>query len=86
MTIAIDGLNKKQLAALQKRAKNLGTTPQGYVKQLIADDLRLSDHARSHSLRELAAPIAQTFRNVSEAEIGELVESARTRNRRKLAR
>src|SRR5260221_6792088 len=79
-TIRVSGLERRQLAALRKKASTLGTTPEAYVKKLIADDLELDRLAKSKSLSELSAPIREAFKTTSEDEIGRLVEEVRALN------
>jgi hypothetical protein len=84
--IKISGLGRGQLAALRKKASTLGTTPEAYVKKLIADDLELDRLVKSKSLSELSAPFREAFEKTSEEEIGELVEDARARHHRRLSK
>src|SRR5258708_38003154 len=79
-TIRVSGLQQRQLAALRKKASTMGTTPEAYVKKLIADDLELDRLAKCKSLSELSAPIREAFKTTSEDEIGRLVERARGLN------
>lgn len=85
-TIRVSGLQRRQLAALRKKANTLGTTPEAYVKKLIADDLELDRIATSKSLTELSAPIREAFKATSEDEIGNLVEEARARHHQRLSK
>lgn len=57
-------------------------TPQRYVRQLIEDDLALDRKARSTTFAELIGP----GREVDEQELDRLVDAARTRHHRRVAR
>jgi len=79
------GLGPKRAAAIKKKIRRLGTTPDAYFKQLLDQDLELDHLVASKSLAELAAPIRKAFENVGEDEIGNLVEASRKRNRKRLS-
>jgi hypothetical protein len=85
-SLKVPGLDRRQFADLKKKARKLGTTPEAYVRKLIADDLELDHMAATKTLSELAAPIREAFKETSEEEIGRLVESSRTRQSRRLTK
>jgi hypothetical protein len=60
----------RQLAAVKRRARELGVTPLDYVRQLIEEDVALSAKARATPLHELAAPFREAFTGVSEEDPG----------------
>jgi len=74
-------LGSRRVGALRKRARQMGTTPEAYMKKLIDDDLELDRLATTHSLSELSTPIRKAFKETSEEEIGNLVEEVRKRYR-----
>lgn len=84
MTIILDQLPKKQVTALKRRAAELGCTPKEYLRELLAQDLELSELAIRTPLDEILAPIRDAMKGVSEGEIDELVSLARADLRRKL--
>ena len=71
-------LGKRQMAALAKKAKSLGMTPERYVQLLIQEDLALDRKARTTTF----AALMGTGRQVDEAELDRLVDEARTRHHR----
>src|SRR2546421_4358695 len=79
-------LSAKHLSALRREAKFEGVTPAQYVKHLIEERLDVAERARSKSLRELAEPIRDALKDLSEAEIDALVEKARGPRRASRAR
>jgi hypothetical protein len=86
LPMQIPRLSRAQVAAVRRKARRLGTTPEEYIKKLIADDLELDRLAGSKSLRTLSAPIREAFNETSEEEIGKLVDDARRRHHRKLSK
>ena len=71
----------RQISAVKRRARDLGLTPQKYLRQLVEDDLAVSAKARSTSLDELAAPFREAFADVSEEELDRRVKAARAGRR-----
>jgi hypothetical protein len=73
-TIQITGLPPSVIEAVENRAKEIGTTPENYVRYLIEEDL-----ASTLSMRVLFAPVREQIREsgISEAELDELLEEAR---------
>ncbi|HSK71594.1 MAG TPA: hypothetical protein VK892_07860 [Pyrinomonadaceae bacterium] len=73
-TIEITGLPPSVIEAVENRAKEIGTTPENYVRYLIEEDL-----GSALSMRVLFAPVREQIREsgISEAELDELLEEAR---------
>ena len=87
MTIAADiiqvkGLGRHKIDKLAQKAKRLGMTPERYIKQLVEEDLAISDEARTKSFAEIMGP----GKDIDEDEIDSLVEKAKTQNHIKTAR
>jgi hypothetical protein len=80
--LQVKGLSQKKLAALAARAKRLGLTPEGYVKQLVEDDLEISEEARTKTFAEIIGP----GQPVDEDELDCVVERIRTRLHNKTAK
>ena len=76
-------LGFKRAAAIKRKARRLGTTPDAYFKQLLDADLELDHLVATKLLSELSAPIRKAFEGVSEEEIGMLVDASRKRHRRR---
>lgn len=66
-----------KLSAMKRRAKELGLSPEDYVRQFIEEDLAIDKKARTTSLEELAAPYTKALQGLSEQEIDDLVDEAR---------
>ena len=81
--LVLTRLGQRQLAALAAKAKRLGTTPEGYVKRLVAEDLALDRAARSTPLAGLFGPPRDVD---GDAELDRLVETARAAHHRRPAR
>jgi hypothetical protein len=83
--IQLSGLGKAEVAALRKRAKTLGLTPETYAAQLVRDGLELDRLARTMTFDELFAPVQARFREsgMTEEELDGLVDAARTRHHEK---
>lgn len=81
-TLEVKGIRKKSMTELATRAKELGISPEQYVRELVEADLALDRKARTTSLRELMGP----GRKVDEAELDKLVEAARTQHHRRSSR
>lgn len=73
-------LGPRQLSALKRKAERLGLTPETYVKQLIEEDLALDRKAQNTSLDELAVPYRKALKDVSDKELDEMVDAARSRH------
>jgi len=78
-TLQLKGLGQKAMTQLASKAKELGMTPERYVRELVEEDLALDRKAKTTTLSELMGP----GRAVGEGELDELVEAARTRNHRR---
>jgi len=74
-------LTPRRLAAVKRRANDLGLTLEKYLQKLIEDDLAVSSKARRASLEELAAPFREALSGVSEAELDRRVKAARVARR-----
>ena len=74
-TIQISGLPETVVQAVSERAKEIGTTPEEYVRYLIEEDLSSS----SLNMRVLFAPVREQIKesNISEDELTALLEEAR---------
>lgn len=73
-TIQITGLPPSVIEAVEKRANEIGTTAEKYVRYLIEEDL-----ASTLSMRGLFAPVREQIREsgISEDELDELLEEAK---------
>ena len=79
------GLNKRKMDQLTTKAKELGMTPERYVRKLVEEDLELDRQAREMSFAQIMKPVRDEFRasGMSDAEFDELVDRARTRHHNK---
>ena len=86
--LRLKGLGQQKLNALTAKAKRLGMTPERYVRQLVEEDLAMDVEAREKSFAELMAPVREDFRKsgMSEAELDEIVDRARTRHHERNSR
>ena len=82
LMLQIKGFGKQKMAAVSKRARELGMTPQRYVKHLVEEDLEISERAKTTSFEELLGPGQPS----DETEIDRLVEDARTRHYQRKSR
>jgi len=55
----------------------MGLTAQGYVRQLIEDDLALDRKAQTTPMSELAAPFRKAMKGLGDAEIDRIVDRTR---------
>jgi hypothetical protein len=85
-TLVVNHVPTRQLSALKRKASRLGVTPQGYIRQLIADDLELDRVARITSLDKLAAPFRKALKGLSEDALDRIVDRARTEHHKRTAR
>ena len=76
ISLRVRGLGRQKMAALRSKAKRLGMTPEAHLKHLVDEDLALDHRARTTTLAKLLGPV----REVDEAELDRLVETARTRH------
>ena len=72
-TIALD---QKSFQTVSRQAKKLGTTPEQYVRSLIA-------HA-NRSFDEILAPVRKGFEHLSDEELDALFQRANTAARKRL--
>ena len=78
--LQVKGLGKHAMSELASKAKQLGITPERYVRDLVKEDLALDRKARSTSLEELMGPGTG---DLDVPELDRLVEAARTRHHRR---
>ncbi|HVX86786.1 MAG TPA: hypothetical protein VH253_18535 [Phycisphaerae bacterium] len=78
----IEGLKKRELAALSRKARRFKMTPEEYVHALVREDLAISGAAKRTSF----AAILEPGREVDEEELDRLVERAREEHHRKSGR
>jgi len=64
------------MAQLTSKARQMGMTPQRYVRQLIEEDLALDRKAKTMSFAQIMGP----GRDVDEALLEKVVDAARTRH------
>jgi hypothetical protein len=81
-TLRLKGLGRQKMAQITRKAKRLGITPEQYLRDLVEQDLALDEKARTTTLAELLGP----GREVDETELDALVEAARERHYRRIAR
>ena len=81
LKIEVRGLGRKRMSVLAAKAKCLGLSPAGYVKQLVEDDLAIEAKARSMSLARIMEPVRKAFKEsgMTEAELDAIVTAARSR-------
>ena len=60
--IRIAKLPRQQASEASARPNKMGLTTEGYIKQLIEDDLALDKKAKTLSLDELAAPFRKALK------------------------
>jgi len=77
-TLQLRGLDKRQMAQIAARARQLGITSGDYLKRLVEEDLNISHEAKTTSLAKLLG----SGRKVDESEVDRLVDAAKTRYRR----
>ena len=82
INLQLKGLGKQKMAELATKAKQLGMTPERYLKQLVEEDLARDRAARTTSLQELMGP----GREIDEKELDALVERARERHHQRKPR
>ncbi len=79
-TLQLKNLPSRKWLAIQRKAKQLGTTPEQYLRHLIDEDLALDRRARTASFRELGQPFQEALEGVSDAELDAIVDRARARH------
>ena len=78
-------LTPRRLAAVKRRANDLGLTLEKYLQNLIENDLAVSSKARRTSLDELAAPFREALAGVSEEELDRRVKAARADRQKRIS-
>jgi hypothetical protein len=81
-TLQVKGIGKQKMAAVIARAKQLGMTPQRYLRHLVDEDLAVSERAKRTPFEQLLGEGAP----VDESELDRLVDRARTRYHEKRGR
>lgn len=81
-TLQLKGLGRQALAELTSKARQLGVSPERYLRELVQEDLALDRKARTTTLAELMGP----GRDVDEAELDKLVDAARTRHHQRTSK
>ena len=81
MSLHTGKLPARTASAVRRRAQELGLTPREYLRQLIDEDLAVSEKARVTSLDELAAPFREALAGLSGGELDRRVKAARTGGR-----
>ena len=82
----VPGIGRAQLAALRRHARRVGMSTDAYVARLILDDLKIETLVASKTAQELSAPFREAFNELTEDEIGDVVERARARHQRHLSK
>ena len=84
----VKGLNKRKMNELTAKAKELGMTPEQYVRQLVEEDLELDRKARGMSFAQIMQPVRDEFRasGMSDEELDQIVDRARTRHHKRISR
>jgi len=65
------------MSELVAKAKRMGIDPGDYAKRLIEDGLAFQREAEESSFAQIMGPVREAAGDVSDAEIGNLVETAR---------
>src|SRR5205823_443308 len=81
-SLRVTGLGKQKMAALTRKARRMGLTPQNYLKHLVEQDLALDRKAQTISLSRLMGP----GREIDENELDRLVDQARDRHHSRTSR
>jgi len=76
-TIRLPPLTKQSMSELVAKAKRMGIDPGDYAKRLIEDGLAFQREAEESSFAQIMGPVREAAGDVSDAEIGNLVETAR---------
>ena len=80
-TIQLPPLAKQSMSDLLAKAKRLGIEPGDYAKKLIEDALAFQREAEESSFAQIMGPVREAAGAVDDAEIVNLVETARTKRR-----
>ena len=70
MIVQLSGLGKQKIAALSRKAKRLGVSPDVYVTNLVEEDLALDRTVKNTTIREIMGP----GRDIDETELDAFVE------------
>jgi hypothetical protein len=81
-TLQVTGLGRQKAAALARKAKSMGMTPQEYLKYLVEQDLEMDRRVSETSLAEILG----RGREIDEQELDRVVEIARNRYHARTAR
>lgn len=76
-SIQIPPLTKQSMRELIAKARRMGMDPGDYAKRLIEDGLAFQREAEVSSFAEIMGPVRDAAGDVSDAEIANLVETAR---------
>jgi len=68
------------MADLTAKAKRLGIRPAAYAKKLIEESLAFQREAEESSFAKIMQPVRQAAGDVDDAEITDLVETARAKH------
>jgi hypothetical protein len=79
-------LDKRSMAQLIVEAERVGLPPEDYAKRLVENGLAAMRQAASMTLAEIMKPVRRAAEAVSESEIMELVDRARSDHHRRLTR
>jgi hypothetical protein len=82
----LDSLGKQSLGQLVALARQMGKTPQSLAKELLKSSLDIEITARTKTFDQILAPLRKSAGRVNEAELIELVDRARTRYHKQIAR
>jgi hypothetical protein len=82
-TLQVKDLPSRKWLAIRRKAEQMGTTPERYLRALIDEDLALDHKARNASLTELGRPFEKALEGVSDSELDQIVDRARARHARR---
>ena len=78
-------LGKQNMARLVAEAERIGVAPEDYARGLIEEGLAFKRQAESMNLAQIMRPVRQAAGTVTESEIVNLVERARSDHHRRPA-
>jgi hypothetical protein len=76
-TLQLPPLSKQRMTELFAGAKRMGIEPGDYAKRLIENGLAFQREAEESTFAEIMAPVRSAARDVDDAEVMKLVETAR---------
>lgn len=76
-SIQLPPLSKQRMRELLTKAKRLGIEPQEYAKRLVEEALAFEREAEALSFAQIMEPVRAAAGSIDDAEIIDLVESAR---------